>query len=173
MEPVIVVTHGRPLRVTAREFDQSPVTPNTVALGYFVGDNLIARGVVANSAVDTLQALLREPVMLALAADEDEAGNIDARVCIVVRIDPSTTADSEPDEEPWRASVPAPPFESAESGETQRGLALIPLGDVVRSASNRTHDELAGDVREMLANLLHGRSRDAVEQAIDDLLNSI
>lgn len=173
MEPVIVVTHGRPLHVVARQLEGGTATTDTIALGYFVGDHLIARGVIAASALDTLQEVLREPVTLALAADEDDAGNIDARVCIVVRLESSGTRDGVETSEPWRASVPAPPFETDPSTPDPRSLALVPLGDVVRSAQNRTHDSLAGDVRDMLANLLHGRSRSAVDQAIDDLLNSL
>ncbi len=174
MEPVIVVTHARPLRLEARQLEQPQGSPpETVALGYYVGDHLIARGLVAASAVGTLRSLLSDPVTLALAADEDDEGNIDARVCIVVQLERPPAEDAEP-AEPWRESVPSPPFESSDPPPPdQGGLALVPLGEVVRSARNRTHEHLAGDVRDMLSNLLDGRARDAVQRAIDDLLSSI
>lgn len=173
MEPLVVVTHATPVVLTARPIDalgESP--PETVALGFFVGDHVIARGVVAESALPTINALLADPVTVALAATEDEEGNIDARVCLVVRV--TRDQEGEEPEEPWRESVPAPPFESDASPEgEQGGLALVPLGNVVRAFANRNHEDLASDVREMLTNLLTGRTQDAVTKAIDDLLDSL
>jgi hypothetical protein len=52
-------------------------------------------------------------------------------------------------------------------------MALLPIGHAVRGASHRNHADVAGDVREMLTNLLTGQSRDAVARAIDDLLGSL
>jgi hypothetical protein len=57
--------------------------------------------------------------------------------------------------------------------EERPRLALLPIGNAVRGARHRNHPDVAGDAREMLANLLAGRSYDAVSRAIDDLLNSI
>jgi hypothetical protein len=175
MEPLVVVTHATPVNLTARPIDAlGEPPPDTVALGFFIGDNVIARGVVAESALPTINALLSDPVTVALAATEDDDGNIDARVCLVVRVTRDEAGDDAP-EEPWRESVPAPPFESSEGGgePEQGGLALVPLGNVVRASVNRNHEDLASDVREMLANLLNGRTQDAVSKAIDDLLDSI
>jgi hypothetical protein len=45
---------------------------------------------------------------------------------------------------------------------------------VVRSARQRNHPgDVAGDAREMLENLLLGRARDAVSEAIEDLLRGL
>jgi hypothetical protein len=176
MEPLVVVTHAMPVNLSARPIDAlAEAPPETVALGFFLGDHVIARGVVAESALPTINALLADPVTVALAATEDDNGNIEARVCIVVRV----TRDEEADvpEEPWRESVPAPPFESengeSSAGDGEGGLALVPLGNVVRSSTNRHHEDLAGDAREMLANLLTGGAHDAVSKAIDDLLDNL
>jgi hypothetical protein len=112
----------------------------------------------------------------ALAATEDDEHNIEARVCLVLPFDGEEEEREASDNEPWRASVPAPPGEEGygvRAEEDGPRLALLPIGHVVRPARDRRHDELAPDVRDMLANLLAGRARDAVNKAIDDLLDSL
>jgi hypothetical protein len=138
---------------------------------------------VTPDAVDAIRGLLQEPVSLALAATEDDEGNIDARVCLVLPMDGSVELDEggEP-EEPWRASIPAPPPEvesgyganaSEGSDDGRARLALLPIGNVIRGSRHRNHTDVAGDAREMLDNLISGRAQDAVTRAIDDLLDSI
>lgn len=155
-------------------------TPSdSVALGYYHEGHVLARGVVATEAVEAIHGLLKEPVSVAIAATEDDDGNIEARVCLVLPVEPddeqqpgAPSDDEEPDE-PWRASVPRPPSELGGDYEERPRLALLPIGNAVRGASNRNHEDVAGDAREMLLNLLAGRGQDAVSRAIDDLLNSI
>ena len=174
MDPFIVVTHPTPLRVEARPVDHDDVPDGHVALGYYADDRLLARGIVPPHAIGPLTDLLREPVTLALAAIQDDDGNIDGRVCVVLPFPPEQdTADQD---EPWKSSIPSPPpgieTNSGTSAESPH-LALLPLGNVVRSASHRHHPDVVSDLREMLDNLLAGRGRDAVARAIDDLLDSI
>ncbi len=179
MDQLLVITHPEPLKIDARPIRHQAVPQGAVGLGYYHSGNLIARGVVSPEAVDAIRMLLSAPVSVALAATEDPQGNIDARVCLVLPVDPEKLKgpDDEPDE-PWKASVPPPPAEvetgygETESDETR--LALLPIGSVVRAARDRRHpDDAKGDVSEMLDNLLGGRARDAVAKAIDDLLDSI
>ncbi|CAN5616086.1 hypothetical protein BH23GEM9_BH23GEM9_37320 [soil metagenome] len=174
MEQLVVVTHPDPVVLQARPIEDVSTTDNSVALGYYYEGHVLARGVVANDAVDAIHGLLRDPVSLALAATEDEDGNIEARVCLVLPVDPNDAqeGDEEP-EEPWRASVPRPPTESEGEYADRPRLALLPIGNAVRGARNRNHSDVAGDVREMLSNLLSGRTHDAVSRAIDDLLDSL
>jgi hypothetical protein len=175
LEQLIVVTHPDPVVLEARPIADVETTSDSVALGYYHDGHVLARGVVANEALDAIQGLLSEPVSLALAATEDDAGNIDARVCLVLPVDPddSDASDEGPDE-PWRASVPGPPGNLGAGDYDERPrLALLPIGHAVRGASHRNHVDVAGDVREMLTNLLTGQSRDAVARAIDDLLGSL
>lgn len=115
---------------------------------------------------------------------EDEDGNIDERVCLVLSVDSEAMrGDDEdaPPEEPWKASLPAAPplgetewseADGEEEGDGPR-LALLPIGNAVRGARDRRYENVEGDAREMLENLLAGRGRDAVSKAIDDLLDSI
>jgi hypothetical protein len=174
LEQLVVVTHPDPVVLEARPMEDVATPDDSIALGYYYEGKVLARGVVANDAVDAIHGLLSEPVSVALAATEDENGNIEARVCLVLPVDPDDAdgADDAP-VEPWRASVPAPPAElSGDYGDRPK-LALLPIGNAVRGASHRNHVDVAGDAREMLSNLLAGRGQDAVSRAIDDLLGSL
>ncbi|HSJ25923.1 MAG TPA: hypothetical protein VK929_14700 [Longimicrobiales bacterium] len=175
MEQLIVVTHPQPVVLEARPMDGVDTPADSIALGYYYEGHVLARGVVATEAVDAIHGLLREPVSVALAATEDEEGNIEARVCLVLPVEPDEDGDTddEADSEPWRASVPPPPTEVDADAEDRPKLALLPIGNAVRGAGNRNHEDVAADAREMLRNLLEGRGQDAVSRAIDDLLNSL
>jgi hypothetical protein len=142
--------------------------------------------VVAPDAVEAIRGLLARPVSVAIAAAEDAQGNIEARVCLVLPIDPDALPLEEEDEEdgppdePWKASVPSLPdgIEATHAGDNNNGqrpkLALLPIGNVVRGHKDRRHPQnVAADAREMLDNLVAGRAQDAVRKAIDDLLKSI
>ena len=183
---MVVVTHPEPIRLEARPLEHEAVPEGEVALAYYHDGRLLARGVVSPEAVKAISGILTDPVSVALAATEDEEGNIDARLCLVLPVDPDKwpNEDEEGPEEPWRSSLPAAPsfdgeFESTgneseeEDDDTPR-VALLPIGNVVRHARDRHHPEsIAHDVREMLVNLMEGKASDAVEKAIDDLLRSL
>jgi len=181
LEQLVVVTHPSPLRLEARPIDHLGTPEGSVALGYYHEGNVLARGVVTEEAVEAITGLLAEPVSLAIAATEDEEGNIDGRVCLVLPFDGDAgSAGGEAEAaEPWRSSVPGPPpeiglsYDAPPPPEEGERMALLPIGNVVRSARDRRHEEVVGDAREMLANLLKGQSRDAVTKAIDDLLDSL
>ena len=174
MEELVVVTHPDRVVLEVRPIGDVQTPDGSVALGYYYDGHVLARGVVTNDALDAIHGLLKEPVSVALAASEDEDGNIDARVCLVLPVeeDEGAAEDEEP-LEPWKASVPAPPDEAAGAYEPQPKMALLPIGNAVRGKRHRNHPDVAGDAREMLANLLQGRGQDAVSRAIDDLLGSL
>jgi hypothetical protein len=173
LEQLVVVTHPKPVVLEARRIDDVSTPDGSIALGYYHEGHVLARGVVANDAVAAIHGLLRAPVSVALAASEDENGNIDARVCLVLPVESDEAGADEEPEEPWKASVPRPPTEIGGEYEDRPRLALLPIGNAVRGARQRNHPDVAGDAREMLDNLLAGRSYDAVSRAIDDLLRSI
>jgi hypothetical protein len=182
VDELVVVTYPEPLELEARALESETAPEGNVALAYYHAGHVVARGVVTVDAVPAIHGLLREPVSLALAATVDEERNISARVCLVLPFDPGRFSEEDDGAEPWRASIPEPPAglgsgyggvaEPDSSGERPR-LALLPIGNVVRGAHDRQHDDVAADVREMLDNLVSGRARDAVRKAIDDLLDSI
>lgn len=180
MEPLTVVTYPQPIVLSARRIEHDAVPEGSIGVAYYYQDALIARSVVAPESLDAIHDILRTPVSVALAATEDEDGNIDGRVCLVLPVDPDRLGADEADgpDEPWKESVPAPPPEAEQSyhgtGSAESRMVLLPIGNVVRPARDRSRrDDMAYDAREMLENLLAGRSRDAVEKAIDDLLRSI
>jgi hypothetical protein len=176
MDHLVVVPHPTPITLEARSLRHNAVPEGAVGLGYYFGGRLIARSVVAAGALEAIRTLLAEPVSVALAAREDEQGNIDGRFCLVLPVEAGEDED-EDGEEPWRASVPTPPAEmdgAAADGDIEPRVALLPIGNVVRPASDRRHpDDVTHDVREMLDILLAGGGRDAMRRAIDDLLRSI
>ena len=185
MDQLVVVPHPQPIALEARSIRHSAVPEGAVGLGYYYDDRLIARSVVASNALDTIQSLLSTPVSVALAAREDDDGNIDGRICLVLPVEGESPQGEESESEPWKSSVPAPPPEieggyggdrsgSGDGDEEDPQFALLPIGNVVRPSEDRHHpEELAHDVKEMLENLLAGGGEDAVQKAIDDLLNSI
>lgn len=188
MDHLVVVPHPTPIALEARSIRHNAVPDGAVGLGYYYDDRLIARSVVASNALDTIQSLLSSPVSVALAAREDDDGNIDGRICLVLPVEQDEEGESAESEEPWKSSVPTPPPEveggygggsapSSSGGEGDEDgprFALLPIGNVVRPAEERHHpEELTNDVKEMLDNLLTGGGEDAVQKAIEDLLNSI
>ena len=184
MDELVVVTHSEPIRLEARPIEHDAVPEGEIALAYYHEGQLLARGVVSNEAVKAINGILVNPVSVALAATEDEQGNIDARFCLVLPVDPDKWPNDEEEgpEEPWRASLPnAPTFETeydssptSDDDDDRPRVALLPIGNVIRYARDRNHpDNIARDVREMLVNLMEGKGADAVEKAIDDLLRSL
>lgn len=198
MDHLVVVPHPTPIALEARSIQHNSVPEGAVGLGYYYDDRLIARSVVAVTALDTIQSLLAAPVSVALAAREDGKGNIDGRICLVLPVEPGQEEGGGEggdglEREPWKSSIPAPPPEieggygaggagdtggaGAGSDDGDEGgpqFALLPIGNVIRAASDRRHpDDVAHDAKEMLDNLLTGGGKDPVQKAIDDLLSSI
>jgi hypothetical protein len=185
MDHLVVVPHPRPIALEARSLRHTAIPEGAVGLGYYYDGHLIARSVVAAGALETIKSLLSVPVSVALAAREDEEGNIDGRICLVLPVDEDASEEGgETASEPWRASVPMPPAEvdgataetgaGGQTGESEPQFALLPIGNVVRPAADRQHpDDVAHDAREMLDNLLNGGGHDAVQRAIEELLRSI
>ena len=184
MDHLVVVPHPVPIALEARSIRHSAVPEGAVGLGYYYDGRLIARSVVAAGALDTIQSLLSAPVSVALAAREDDDGNIDGRICLVLPVEEDGAEGGGEESEAWRQSIPVPPTD-VEAGYAQAGkdaegeedsprFALLPIGNVVRPAVERRHpDDVANDAKEMLDNLLAGGGKDAVQKAIDDLLKSL
>ncbi len=186
MDHLVVIPHPTPIALEARSIQHNAVPEGAVGLGYYYDDRLIARSVVAATALETIRSLLASPVSVALAAREDPRGNIDGRICLVLPVEEDAGEGEEDglETEPWKSSIPAlpPELESGYGGAEAGGegdeagprFALLPIGNVIRTADDRKHpDDVAHDAKEMLDTLLLGGGRDAVQKAIDDLLNSI
>jgi len=183
VKPVVVVTYPHAVPLEVQRFKHDSVPDNAVGLAYYFRGGLIARGVVSDDALASIESLVSDPVHVALAAQEDDSGNIEGRLCLVLPMELGRELmeddEAEDASEPWKASVPTPPTESDGYGtggedDEKPQMALLPIGNVVRSQSARNHpDDVSADAREMLVNLLTGGGEDAVKRAIDDLLDSI
>lgn len=187
MDELIVVTHPEQILLEARRLEPDQPAEGDIALAYYHDGHLLARGFVAPEAVKAIRGILSSPVSVALAATEDQSGNIDARFCLVLPVDsdklPFDEDEDEAPEEAWRTSLPDAPLfassfdENAAAGpedDDRPRVALLPIGNVVRDARERNHPEdIAGDLRDMLVKLMEGRAQDAVTKAIDDLLESL
>ena len=57
-----------PPNLEARRIDTVDAPEGSIALGYYHDGKVVARGVVAEEAMDAIEGLLRNPVSLALAA---------------------------------------------------------------------------------------------------------
>ena len=120
---MVVVTHPEPIRLEARPIEHESVPEGEVALAYYHDGHLLARGVVSPEAVKAINGILNDPVSIALAATEDEEGNIDARLCLVLPVDPDKwpgADEEEGPEEPWRSSLPG-----RHPGPSGRTFALV------------------------------------------------
>ena len=109
---LVIVTHPDPIELEARPLRNAQETDGAVALGYYHAGHLVARGVVLPGALEAINGLLAQPVSVALAATVDADGNIDARVCLVLPLDPDALPpgkDDEAPEESWRGSLPELP----------------------------------------------------------------
>jgi len=187
MDELIVVTHPELIQLEARPLESEQPGEGDVALAYYHDGHLLARGFVAPEAVKAIHGILSNPVSVALAATEDQSGNIDARFCLVLPVDSDKFTldddEEEPAEEAWRASLPSTPIfgsnfddqaESVDEDDNRPRVALLPIGNIVRDARERHHPEdIARDLRDMLVKLMEGRAKDAVTKAIDDLLSSL
>jgi len=103
MDHLVVVPHPVPISLEARSLRTGTVPDGAVGLGYYHDGRLIARGVVAAGALDTIRSLLSEPVSVALAAREDDDGNIDGRICLVLPVDPDADEEAGAHPEPTLA----------------------------------------------------------------------
>ncbi len=181
MDQLVVVPYPSRVTLEARSIEHDAVPDGAIGLAYYHEGHVVARSAVSEEAVDTIHALLSEPVSVALAAQEDDDGNIEARFCLVLPMERDEAEGGDEADEPWKESVPAPPPEvesdyrsdADDEDEDKPQFALLPIGNVVRARDDRHHVNVAGDAREMLDNLLSGRAQDAVQKAIDDLLDSI
>lgn len=170
-DELIVVTHPELVQLEVRPLETELPGEGDVALAYYHEGNLLARGFVASEAVKAIHGILSNPVSVALAATEDQSGNIEARFCLVLPFEGDEFAIEDPDEddetpsEPWRASLAATPQfgtdyaadgpvhhddddldddddeDEEDDDDDTPRVALLPIGNVVRNARERHHPD--------------------------------
>jgi len=191
-QKMVFVSTAVPVRVSVAPLDDERA-PEGSALGTYIGERLVARCAMPREAVERLLELdlFGEPVPLALLAVEEEPG-LQCRLFALVPAD--RVADSDADDEPWRASVPsfedsledddedddaelagAGPDDEEDEEDDDSTVASILLGHIVRFDRDRKFaDDLTAEAVDVLQKIVVGGPLlDANAKAIDDLLDSL
>ena len=173
----VFVSTGVPVQVRV-EAVADDRAPEGHILASYIGGRLVARCAMPEEAISRLLALdlFHDPVPLGLLAYEEEPG----LQCRLIALVPSEAlAESEGENEPWKASVPSYEAkmarESDEEDEDGATLAPILLGNIVRYAGDRKFPgDLAQEAVDVLIKIVSGGPLiDADRKAIDDLLDSL
>jgi len=177
--PFVMVTTSSAVDITVREVLDERTPDDAVCLGTFYEGRLIARCIVPPEALAAVEdhSLFAGPVHLGLLGFEETPG----LQCRLLAFVDSTLLppdmDDDDEEEPWRASVPRPDFESMGDGDQPmamgepEGTVPILLGHIVRMSKDRKHpDDLADEAMDVLATILTGSVSEVVDRVLEDLL---
>jgi hypothetical protein len=185
--PSVLVATSTPVQVRVEPVADERTPDGSVCLGTYIGERLVGRRVAPTEALDELREfhLFDEPVHLGLVAFEESPG-LQCRLLALLPADRFPVVEEgedeeEEDSEPWRASVPAPAFESereqarGEGDETpslEDGAAVpVYLGNIVRLSRDRKHPEdLAAEASDVLMTVLTGAVSEVVDRVLEDLL---
>lgn len=182
--PSVLVAASTPIRIRVEPVEDDRTPTGSVCLGTFIGERLVGRRVAPSEALDELREfhLFDDPVHLGLVAFEDSPG-LQCRLLALLppeRFPLSDGTDDEGEEggEPWRASVPAPPFErtpsrvDGDAPDLEDGAAVpVYLGNIVRLSRDRKHPEdLAAEASDILMTVLTGTVSEVVDRVLEDLL---
>ena len=171
------------IRVTPIADERAPA--GTVCLGTFIDERLVARCVVPPELHETLERhhVFGVPVRLVLSAREGPPG-LQCQLFALAPLPPEAVRDTESQaepepEEPWADSLPGARYEAAtqatEGGEVRSDepIAVIPLGQIVRFASDRRHpDSLSLEAADVLGRIVQGRVVEVVDKVLEDILRS-
>ncbi len=186
-QPVVVLTEA-PFALHLERIVHPRATPAMAAFGTFVmlGDErrVIAQTELPPRVLDALLAsqLFATPRFLLLRAREAPPGIVAEIAALLPEQElqawMSTLAEESAPEEPWKASVPAPPsFESgAAAVEAGERAPLIPfaLGVLHRYAVNREHpDDLTRETVALFGAVLGGAAVNTDAKQIDNLLGGL
>lgn len=172
--PGALVLTDQPVPVVVAPFDDERTPEGMVCLATHLAGRLVARCVVPPEVQAFVEehALFRDPVPLALAAQEEPPG-LQCRLFAIVRL-PELAVEEDDAAEPWAASVPSSNFDRVvRQGppDEQGQQAAILLGHVVRFTRDRRHPEsLPLEAADVLATIVAGEVTDVVDRVIDDLL---
>lgn len=180
-----MVASSEALSLTTRRVEHPSIAEGALGLGTFIDGNLLARQSVTRSSLPTYRALLRVPRRLSYLAYEKEDGSVEGQVAALIRpsevqdLNPQRpSGDDQPEEEPWKASIPSWEPEEADrsSGTKPDGVddedhvALLPLGLVVRISQRRHHpDDLVAEAADVLRTLVREGAVEVVDQFLDTI----
>lgn len=177
----VLAATDRPIPIEVREIDDDRVPDGMRCLGTFLESRLVARCVVPPGAAAYFEkhAVFEQPRQLVLAAREEDPG-LQCELYAIVPMPREPLDDAEEgDEEPWAQSVPSSGYERAvaetqgDSADTERPMAAVLLGSIVRFQRDRKHPEsLPLETIDVLAKIVSGRVVEAVDKVLEDLLGS-
>lgn len=188
-DAVAVVTDS-PLPLRIARIEHPRASPDLAAFGTFVdvdGERrVIAQGELPPRVLASLLAspLFASPRFLMLRAREAPPGIVAEMTALLPEVElqawAATLADEPAENEPWKASVPAPPsfetapaLDDADSGQPP-ALVPFPLGVLHRYAANREHpDDLAKEAVALFGAVLGGTAVNTDAKQIDNLLGGL
>lgn len=186
----IAVVTDSPLPLRIARIEHPRASPDMAAFGTFVevdGERrVIAQGELPPRVLESLLAspLFAAPRFLMLRAREAPPGIVAEMTALLPELElqawASTLGDEPSENEPWKASVPAPPsFDTSpalsEPDSSQPPtLVPFPLGVLHRYAANREHpDDLAKEAVALFGAVLGGTAVNTDAKQIDNLLGGL
>jgi hypothetical protein len=170
--PAAIAATEEPVQLKVSLVEDDRVPAGMVCMGTYRNGRLVARSILSPEAWTQIQehGFFEEPLQVVLVARLAPPG----LQCQLFAMVPIPEESEEPDE-PWAASVPSSSYEA--SLETDTGanedprVAPIPLGNIVRYASDRVHPEsLPLETADVLRKIIEGSASEVVDRALADLL---
>jgi hypothetical protein len=170
--PAAIAATEEPVQLKVSLVEDDRVPAGMVCMGTYRNARLVARSILSPEAWAQIQehGFFEEPLQVVLVARVAPPG----LQCQLFAMVPIPDESEEPDE-PWAASVPSSSYEA--SLETDAGanedprVAPIPLGNIVRYASDRVHPEsLPLETADVLRKIIEGSASEVVDRALADLL---
>jgi hypothetical protein len=171
--PAAIAATEEPVQLKVSLIQDDRVPEGMVCMGTYRNGRLVARSVMTPEAWAQIEAhgFFEEPLQVVLVARLAPPG-LQCQLFAMVPL-----PDEEPDEleEPWAASVPSSSYEASVEGESagpeDPRVAPIPLGNIVRFASDRVHPgSLPLETADILRKIIEGGASEVLDRALADLL---
>jgi hypothetical protein len=171
--PAAIAATEEPVELKVGLIEDDRVPAGMLCMGTYRNGRLVARSVLAPEAWTQIQehGFFDQPLQVVLVARVAPPG----LQCQLFAMVPIPDEELDEAEEPWAVSVPSSSYEA--SVETDAGggedpqVAPIPLGNIVRYASDRVHPEsLPLETADILKKIIEGGVSEMVDRALADLL---
>lgn len=185
-----VYLRDEPVNLRMQEVESEGLVPDgsdLLPMAFYVrgNDQPSFRALLPPDTIEVLRDALDEPVVLGVLAEEpeDPASEIHAMVGLAIPVgagEPEDASDeSEPESEPWRASVGDPdawrgadPLEEDEEEEPEARTALLAFAPLVRLQRKFPYD-FGEELADLLEAALSGATRSAMEARVDRMLDDL
>jgi len=171
--PAAIAATEEPVELKVGLIEDDRVPAGMVCMGTYRNGRLVARSVLAPEAWAQIQehGFFDQPLQVVLVARVAPPG----LQCQLFAMVPISDEELDETEEPWAVSVPSSSYEASVESDTAGSedpqVAPIPLGNIVRYASDRVHPEsLPLETADILKKIIQGGVSDVVDRALADLL---